>query len=319
MVQSPLLRVQDLTKVFRSRKRSVTAVDRVSFEIHRGEVLGILGPNGAGKTTTIKCLCTLIHPTSGRIELLGQDLLRNPRFALSKIAAVLEGNRNVYWRLTARENLEFFAGLQGIPLKAVRSHIDELIELFALGEKRDTPARMLSRGMQQKLAVACALVKGTDILILDEPTLGLDVETSYELRNLLKRTAHENERTILLSSHDMGVVEDICDRVIIVHEGRVVTDDRVSNLLDLFRARAYRFRLEGSLEEDQQAELRKIFEFIEITKTGDDSEIDVELLDPNDFYRLVDVIKRNGTLIQSIDKEDPNLEEIFLRIVKGDR
>jgi len=148
--------------------------------VQKSEVVGLLGPNGAGKTTTIKCLAGLIKPTSGEIYLDGIDALRDQKRALGRVAAVLEGNRNIYWRLTPRENLEFFGGLQGLPLRRVRSYIDEheLLELFDLKGKVNTPARKLSRGMQQKLAVACALVKQTEVLLLDEPTLGLDVETS---------------------------------------------------------------------------------------------------------------------------------------------
>ncbi|MDW8141809.1 MAG: ABC transporter ATP-binding protein, partial [Candidatus Bipolaricaulota bacterium] len=188
MADETVLQVKNLTKFYRSRRRGETvAVDNVSFSVSKNEVVGLLGPNGAGKTTTIKSICTILRPTSGEIWVDGADAIRNPRAALERVTAVLEGNRNVYWRLTVRDNLEFFAGLQGQSLRSVRSYIDELIEMFNLKEKVHEQARALSRGMQQKLAVACALVKRTPILLLDEPTLGLDVETSYELRWILKR------------------------------------------------------------------------------------------------------------------------------------
>ena len=314
----PILDVQELTKVYRSRRRgNVVAVDGVSFGVEHGEVVGILGPNGAGKTTTIKCICSLIRPTSGRIAINGVDTLAKPRYALAKVAAVLEGNRNIYWRLTPKENLEFFAGIQGIPMRVVRPYITQLIELFDLVDKAKTPARMLSRGMQQKLAVACALVKQTDILLLDEPTLGLDVETSYELRRLLKETARRGERTILLSSHDMSLVQDICDRVVIVHQGKVVTDDEVANLLQLFRARAYTFSL-SRLSDEQEASLRSVFDLIEIKSSDHASTVEVEILQKEKLYELMDILRANGTAIESIDRKDPNLEEIFLRIVRGE-
>ncbi|MDW8110619.1 MAG: ABC transporter ATP-binding protein, partial [Candidatus Bipolaricaulota bacterium] len=242
MADETVLQVKNLTKVYRSRRRGdIVAVDNVSFRVYKNEVVGLLGPNGAGKTTTIKSICTILRPTSGEIWVDGADAIRNPRAALEKVAAVLEGNRNIYWRLTVRDNLEFFAGLQGQSLRSVRSYIDELIEMFNLQEKVKEQARTLSRGMQQKLAVACALVKRTPILLLDEPTLGLDVETSYELRWILKRMAEQGQRTILLSSHDMNVVQDICERVIIINHGRIVVDDRIENLKRLFTASAYRF------------------------------------------------------------------------------
>ncbi len=312
-----MVRVDELTKVYRSRRERVVAVDRVSFEVGAGEVVGLLGPNGAGKTTTIKSLCTLVRPTSGSITIGGDDVLRHPRRALKRIAAVLEGNRNIYWRLSPRENMEFFSGLQGLPTRQARPRIEELLERFRLGAKADTSARKLSRGMQQKLAVACALIKQTDVLLLDEPTLGLDVETSYELRDTLKGMAHNDGRTILLSTHDMNVVQDVCDRVVIIHEGKVVTDDKVANLLDVFRARAYRFVLEGRLDDKTCRHLDHSFDLLTLHHTDHRSEIEVEFLESTMLYRLMDVLHESGAVIESIDRQDPNLEEIFLSIVRG--
>lgn len=315
-----MVSVENLRKIYRSRRRGdTTAVDDVSFSVAPHEVVGLLGPNGAGKTTVIKCLCTLLTPTSGRITIDGIDALADPHSALRKISAVLEGNRNVYWRLNPVENLEFFAGIQGIPMRQVRPYIDDLIELFDLRDKVSTPARMLSRGMQQKLAVACALVKQTEILLLDEPTLGLDVETSYELRGILTDMAQRGERTILLSSHDMNVVQDVCDRVIVINHGHVVTDDRVSNLLELFRAKAYEFSISGHLNEPQINQLRHEFDLIEIEPNTHKSSIHVELMDGQRFYDLIDILRRNGSTIESIDRRDPNLEEIFLKLVREGR
>jgi ABC-2 type transport system ATP-binding protein len=316
----PVLRVKNLRKVYHSRRRGdVVAVDDVSFSVHKNEVVGLLGPNGAGKTTIIKSICTILLPTSGEIWVDGIDALRNPRAALEKVTAVLEGNRNVYWRLTVRDNLEFFAGLQGQSLRSVRAYIDELIELFNLTEKVNEQARALSRGMQQKLAVACALVKRTPILLLDEPTLGLDVETSYELRWILKRMAEQGERTILLSSHDMNVVQDICERVIIINHGRIVADDRIENLQKLFTASAYRFEIEGHLSPQQQQKLTKQFDMVKISTDGSRTIIEAELLDSQKVYEIIDVLRENGCQLESVGKQYPDLEEIFLRIVKGEK
>jgi len=314
----PVLEVQSLTKIYKQRRgKDVLAVDNVSFTVNENEVVGLLGPNGAGKTTTIKCICSLLRPTSGRIFIDGTDVIKNQRTALQKVAAVLEGNRNIYWRLNVRDNLKFFAGLQGLSSRRVKDYIDELIEMFDLKEKVDTQARMLSRGMQQKLAVACALVKQTKLLLLDEPTLGLDVETSYELRWALKRMAERGERTILLSSHDMNVVQDICARVIIINQGRIVVDDRLENLKKLFQAKAYRFEIEGHLNPEQELRLKENFELVKISKTDHRTIIEAELLDEQRIYEIIDVLKENGSRIESIGRQYPDLEEIFLKIVKG--
>jgi ABC-2 type transport system ATP-binding protein len=317
--RGPIVSVEALTKIYRSRRRGeVRAVDGITFDVTAGEILGLLGPNGAGKTTTIKCLCTLVTPTSGAITVDGVDAVTKPRSAVEKLAAVLEGNRNIYWRLTARENLEFFAAIQGISRRSVAGLIDDLIERFRLTEKRNAEARTLSRGMQQKLAVACAFVKQTPVLLLDEPTLGLDVETSYELREMLRTMAADAGRTILLSSHDMNVVQDVCERVIIVNNGRIVTADRVANLLDLFAVRSYRFTVRGLLGDREQSSLREDFEGIEIHADGHVTTIDVELLDGGRIYDLIDSLRRADCVIESIDRRDPNLGDVFLRIVRGE-
>jgi ABC-2 type transport system ATP-binding protein len=319
-MDEPVLRVTNLRKVYRSRRRGETvAVEGVSFSVNRNEVVGLLGPNGAGKTTIIKSICTILRPTSGEIWVDGADAIRNPRAALERVTAVLEGNRNIYWRLNVRDNLEFFAGLQGQSLRSVKAYIDELIEMFHLTEKVHEQARALSRGMQQKLAVACALVKRTPILLLDEPTLGLDVETSYELRWILKRMAQQGQRTILLSSHDMNVVQDICERVIIINHGKIVVDDRVENLRRLFSASAYRFEIEGHLSHQQQQKLIEQFDMIKVSADGSRTIIEAELLDSQKVYDIIDVLRENGCQLESVGKQYPNLEEIFLRIVKGEK
>ena len=315
-----VLEVKELTKVYKQRRgENVLAVDQISFSVWKNEVVGLLGPNGAGKTTTIKSIAVLIKPTGGEIWIDGVNALKDQKKSLERIAAVLEGNRNIYWRLTPKENLEFFVGLQGHSVRRTRGYIDELIELFKLKEKQNTPARKLSRGMQQKLAIACALVKQTEILLLDEPTLGLDVEISYELRRILKEMAQRGERTILLSSHDMNVVQDICERVIIINHGRIVTDDRVENLLKLFRASAYRFKIEGRLAQEQELALKRRFPLLEVEATDHRTYIDADLEGSNEIYEVIEILKGGQARIESIDHKEPNLEEIFLQIVKGDK
>lgn len=315
VVSEPVVFVDALTKVFPSRRRDdVVAVDGATFHVGEHEVVGLLGANGAGKTTTIKCLCGLVTPTSGSITVGGADIVERPIRAGAHIAAVLEGNRNLYWRMNVRENIELFAGLQGIGLRQIRPVRDALIERFGLGDKARTPARMLSRGMQQKLALACALARQTSVLVLDEPTLGLDVETSHELRRFLRELA--SERTILLSSHDMDVVEDVCDRVVVLANGRVVADDRVANLLALFRAQAYRFVVAGALPSGARAAIEGRFEMASITADADSTTVEVEFTEDGALYDLVDILKTAACRVVGIDRNEPDLEQVFLRLVK---
>jgi ABC-2 type transport system ATP-binding protein len=314
-----IVQVENLTKLYKSRRRPpVTAVETVSFEIQSNEVVGLLGANGAGKTTTLKCMCGLIRPTEGLVKVDGIHVADKPRKAAAKVAAVLEGNRNLDWRLSARENVSFFAGLQGISRTAGAKYRDELLERFGLSEKATTPARMLSRGMQQKLSLVCALARRAPVLLLDEPTLGLDIEISYELRSYLRDLAKE-EHTIVLSSHDMSVVQDLCDRVIVLVDGRVVADDRVANLLELFRAQAYNFVISGQLTTSQRGALDARFPLLDISADGDGTRIELEFADDRGFYDLVRILESEGTAISSVNQKEPNLEQVFLQLIRGAR
>jgi ABC-2 type transport system ATP-binding protein len=307
------LEVHDLRKWYRGG--AVKAVDGVSFSVRRGEVVGLLGANGAGKTTTIKSICTLIRPTSGTIRVGGEDAVAHPGRALPRIAAVLEGNRNIYWQLSPRENMEFFAGIQGFARRDVRPQVDALLEVFRLQDKADTPVRMLSRGMQQKVAITCAMIKQTELLMLDEPTLGLDVKTNAELRTVLREIAATGERTVMLSSHDLGVVQSLCDRIIIVHQGRVVTDERIGTLLELFRPRGFRVRVDGALSEAQRAHVGRLFGEVAVQADADGgSTLDVEVPEPQTVYDLVDALRASGAMIRSVERRSRSLEEVFLSL-----
>lgn len=310
------LEVRDLRKSYKRAGGEVRAVDGVTFSVRRNEVVGLLGANGAGKTTTIKCICTLVRPSSGVIRVGGVDAVARPAAALPKIAAVLEGNRNIYWQLTPRENLEFFAGIQGLSPRAVRPYIDRLLGFFRLADKATTPARMLSRGMQQKLALACALVKQTELLLLDEPTLGLDVQTSYELRTILREMAERDGRTVVLSSHDMHVVQSVCDRIVIIHSGRVVADEKISTLLSLFAPKGYRLRLESGLSEVQQRTLSDRFGPVLLSTEADEHAVDVELAGGHTLYDLIDAVRDGGASIQAVERQSRTLEEVFLSITQ---
>jgi ABC-2 type transport system ATP-binding protein len=311
----PVLAVDGLSKSYRSRSRGeVRALEDVSFSVSAGEIVGLLGANGAGKTTAIKSVCGLVTPTAGAIQVNGVDALGSRRVAARHLTAVLEGNRTVYWRLNVRENLEYFAALRGIRVRNARAQIDSLVERFDLTDKAETPAMQLSRGMQQKLALACAVLPGTPLLLLDEPTLGLDVETSHELRGYLRGLAAGDDRAIVLSSHDMQVVRDVCDRVVIINGGRVVADETVDGLMKLFTARSCRIKLAAPAPAVARASLSEEFEGLRFV---DDTTIEVVLRDSPAFYELFDLLRSSGCEIDAVDSIDPDLEEIFLTIVKG--
>jgi len=307
------LTVKDLKKAYpRWRKEPTKAVDGISFSVDKGEIVGFLGPNGAGKTTTIKCICGLVEPTEGDIRIFGIDAINNTRKAVSNTSAVLEGNRNIYWRLTTRENLEFFARLHGRSLREAEPEIKSLLERFDLKDKEDDPARKLSRGMQQKLALSCALIRGTDFLLLDEPTLGLDVKTSKEMRGFVKQLTSMEGKTILLSSHDMNVVEDVCERVIIMNRGKILANDSVENLKDIFNVHLYDFILEGK---HLLTELKEKYEIPEIKHENGRTRVRVSLKDSGSFYRLTNDLQRRDIELKKVKNLDTNMEEIFMNVI----
>ena len=275
----PIIEVKNLMKSYKKRKSKeyIQAVNDVSFTVNKGEILGLLGPNGAGKTTTIKMICGLLIPDTGTITINGMNNREKRLGALKHISAVLEGNRNLYWRLTVRENLEYFAGNRGASRKEVSNQIDDLLESFNLKEKEKELVNRLSRGMQQKLAIAVAMLADSDVILLDEPTLGLDVETGYEVRELLRTIVTDYNRTIIISSHDMNVIQDLCDRTVIINDGKIVVDDKVENLMKLFEVRAYTITLGDVLSEQQQHILQQKFPEYEYTTDTMQSVLQIHL------------------------------------------
>lgn len=316
-----IIEVQGIKKVYvkRKSKEEITAVNNVSFDVYRGEVLGLLGPNGAGKTSTIKMICGLLQADAGSILINGYDIRKKRLKALRHISAVLEGNRNLYWRLSVRENLEYFAGNRGKSRKEIAEQVEKLLELFRLKEKENELVNGLSRGMQQKLAIAVALLADTEVILLDEPTLGLDVEISYELRQLLKKIVKEEQKTIIISSHDMPVVKELCDRTIIINKGTVVVDEKVDNLLRLFETRAYSVTLSQPLSREQEHILAKKFPLSKYTLDTHQAKIEVNLEHSEAIYELIDILKTEGTAIESIDRTAIDFEQVFMKIVKGEK
>ncbi len=303
----------------RKSKEHIQAVSDVSFTVNKGEILGLLGPNGAGKTTTIKMICGLLIPDSGTITINGMNNREKRLGALKHISAVLEGNRNLYWRLTVRENLEYFAGNRGASRKEVANQIEDLLDSFNLKEKENELVNRLSRGMQQKLAIAVAMLANSDVILLDEPTLGLDVETGYEVRELLSRIVKDYNRTIIISSHDMNVIQDLCDRTVIINDGKIVVDDKVENLMKLFEVRAYSITLGDVLSEQQQHILQQKFPQYEYTTDTMQSILQIHLTKSDEIYDLFDVLKMENTPVESIDRNTINFEQIFMKIVKGEK
>lgn len=305
--------VDELEKRYGSGESAVQAVDGVSFDIEPGTVVGLLGPNGAGKTTTIKTILGLVVPTAGTVTVGGVDVHEEPRAAYHRVGAMLEGARNVYWRLTVRENLKFFAALSGQRPAAMADRHDRLIEQLGLEEKADETVNELSRGMKQKVSLACTLARNAEVVFLDEPTLGLDIETSLELRRELRRLAEQESMTVVLSSHDMDVVQAVCDRVIIMNDGQIVTNDTVESLIDVFRTQAYQITVDG-LPSRARDRLETDFGAEEFEEIGDRVQFAVSLPEGQALYDVMDSLRETGAVPESVESVEPDLEDVFLEV-----
>lgn len=308
-----VIRTRGLTKSFATESGDIVAVDDVSFAIDRGTVVGVLGPNGAGKTTTIKMLLGLIRPTSGTANIHGLEVNSSPHEIYDHVSAMLEGARNVYWRLTVRENLRFFARIGNEP--ATPDRIEQLIAQVGLEEKADEPINDLSRGMKQKASIACTLARNTPTVFLDEPTLGLDVESSIELRESLRDLVRHDGRTVVISSHDMEVVQDLCDRVIIMGNGEIIADDSVQNLLDSFSTRTLQLTLDAAPSSELRTALESRFEVRYGTDARNRHQLEVVGIDEDGFYEVFDLIESAQTTLVEVDTLTPDLEDVFLRVV----
>ncbi|APD09025.1 MULTISPECIES: ABC transporter ATP-binding protein [Thermus] len=295
----PLLWAQGLVKRF----GALFAVRRVSLALRPGEVLAFLGKNGAGKTTTVKMLASLLLPDEGEVRLLGQDPFQNP-WALRHLGAVLEGNRNVYWRLTPLENLVYFGVARGLRLGTARKRALALLEEYGLLEKAHTEVRHLSRGMQQKLALLQALIHDPEVLLLDEPTLGLDVETALLVREKVRALA-QSGKAILLTTHQLEVAEALADRIAIIHRGEVVLEEEKGALLARFAGDHYVLEVEGPLPGAVLARLRAL---------GVEGEGPFLFRgDGEALWAVLDALK--PLPLKRVAKAEADLLEIFLKVV----
>ena len=249
MALGPAVEVTGLTKVFEKGRRTIwqrlgrepdqrerfVAVNGIDLRVERGEIFGVLGPNGAGKTTTLRMLATLLEPTSGEVRVLGIDVRTDPRAIRANLGAMLSGERSLYWKLTARENLEYFAALYHVPPKETKARIETALVAVKLVDRADDYVERYSTGMRQRLALARALLPDPPLVILDEPTVGLDPQSARDLRDRVRELKRQG-RTVLLTTHYMEEADQLCDRIAIVDHGEIVALDTPAALKRRIRA-----------------------------------------------------------------------------------
>jgi ABC-2 type transport system ATP-binding protein len=247
----PVIEVNNLTKAFRTYKKQpgfsgaikglfkreyeqTLAVNDVSFKIEPGELVGFLGPNGAGKTTTLKMLAGLLYPTSGAAKVLGHTPWERHDDYRRQFALVLGQKNQLWWDLPARESLELNAKIYGIPKDRLEKTVSEMTELLGVKEKLNVSVRELSLGERMKMELIASLLHQPKVLFLDEPTIGLDVTSQKTVRDFIRRHNAKQKTTILLTSHYMADIQELCERVIIIDHGKLFFDGKLSEIVDRF-------------------------------------------------------------------------------------
>lgn len=211
-----MIEVQQVTKQF----GAFTALEDVSFRVEAGEVYGLLGENGAGKTTMMRMMATILRPTSGNIEVAGFSVIKEPNEVRRRIGILFGGDVGLYSRLTARENIAYFGSMYGMDQTAIEQRIKRLSQMLEMDSFLDRRVGPFSRGMKQKVAIARTLVHDPQVILLDEPTTGLDVTAATMFRQMIG-TLQEEGKTILFSSHNMGEIDKLCKRIALIHKGRL--------------------------------------------------------------------------------------------------
>jgi len=299
-----IIETKDLTKKY----GDFVAVDSLNLAVKQGEVFGLLGPNGAGKTTTILMLLGLTEPTSGKVKVLGFNPARQPLSVKSR-AGYIPDQVGFYDELTARENLVYIARLNGLSRQETKQRIDEALEKVGLTQVAEHSVKTFSRGMRQRLGVADVLIKNPQLIIMDEPTQGLDPELARDFLKLIRELADAGI-TILLSSHLLYQVQEVCDRVGLFHQGHMVLNGTVTDLAQKVLGGGYHVRLRANGSKDNYTELlRKLSGVVEVNFKAPDIYTLVATKDLRSDAAST-VVKAGGKLT-SLDIEDLSLDEIY--------
>lgn len=304
--------VRDLCKLYNPHQaKPFTAVDSLNLTIKQGEVVGFLGPNGAGKTTTIKMICGLVTPTKGDIYLNGYHIAKNRNQAMEQIGVVLEGARNIYWQLSAWQNLLYYGRLKGKYGKQLIVRAEQLLNELDLWDRRNELVGEFSRGLQQRVAVACSLVANPPIIILDEPTLALDIQSARMIQKWIEYLAETYNKTVIITTHQLDIAEQICKRVAIINQGKLITDKPIEELLRLYKHDYYQIIVNGILKDTSS----NVFEQFTITNQENKTILHGPLDTPEQLYSLIELLKSKGLVLLSATKVSQKLEDIFLNLI----
>jgi ABC-2 type transport system ATP-binding protein len=315
MMNTTAIRIDHLTREFRQNGSTITAVDGLSMEVPSGVIFGFLGPNGAGKTTTIRLLLGLLEPTDGRAEVLGFDTQTQADQVRTRTGALLE-HPGVYEQLSAEDNLEFYGRAWRLPSTERKARIKELLTQMGLWERRSDRVGTWSRGMKQKLALARALLHRPSLVLLDEPTAGLDVPSASAVRDDLVAMATREGVTVFLTTHNMSEAEKLCSQVAVIRQGKLVALGHPDEL----RARVGGPRLEivgRGFSEQILAVLRARPDVAAIE--ANNGRLELELRKDAEAAALVSLLVNAGAQVEEVQRGKASLEEVFMTLMEEDR
>jgi ABC-2 type transport system ATP-binding protein len=302
--------------LFKAEEKKVEALKGVSLEIQPGEIFGLLGPNGAGKTTLIKCLTTLLLPTSGEAWINGYQLTKHDNQVRATVGCMLMGERGLYWKLTARENLNFFGALYHLSPVDRRRQTEAVIERLNLGEIADRAVETYSSGQRMKLAFAKALINDAPLLILDEPTTTLDVPSARELRGVVRELNQKEGKTVIYTTHIMTEAETLCQRVAIVDQGRVLALGTVPELKAALKRDAV-IRIEGVISARASRAVEQLpgVTRVAIAAVDGRTQLTVVVQNPTGVLpRLIETLSAHEAIMQKIAPEEVTLEDVFITL-----
>jgi ABC-2 type transport system ATP-binding protein len=310
MENESIIKVQNLTKMF----GKFTAVDNISFNVKKGEIFGLLGPNGAGKSTTLRVLSTLARPTKGTASIGGFDIVKHDT-EVRKLIGIVSEKMIMYNRLTAAENLQFFGNLFNIPKTVLNKRIDELLELVQLTKWKNSQVGTFSTGMRQRINVVRALLNMPQVLFLDEPTLGLDPQSSVEIREFIKKLNRENGTTVVITTHMMVDADLLCDRIAIVDHGKIVALDTSTNLKKTISgADTTIISLElANLNQELITTIRSL-ECVDSVTQENSLHLRIIVHGSEAFNSVIDAVRAKNGRINSVQNLQPTLEDVFLHI-----
>jgi len=307
--------IRGLSKTFRSgwpTRREKVALRDVSLDVPAGTITGILGPNGAGKTTLLSILATLLLPETGTVTVLGQDVLRHPEAVRPRLN-MASGHANFPWSLTVEEILDFYARLYALAGRMRRRRVDELIALCELEPQRAVQYNELSTGMKQRLSLARALVNEPELLLLDEPTVGLDPDIAIRVRDLVARLRRERGTTILLSTHYMAEAEQLCDEIAFLRQGVIVAQGTSAELRRRVQVgEVIRVRGEGGWPLER---LRALPGLLGLREADGSLEVRVDE-GARRLHAVLRILQQDGTIIRDVRVEAADLEEVFVAFAK---